>query len=80
MSTPRFTDEHLIPLRRAMLARQPSFVYTPADVEALVQETGLLRSQIQDWARNFRERSLSKKLDDALANLRGNNSVREISG
>jgi hypothetical protein len=75
MSTPRFTDEHLIPLRRVMLARQPNFVYTPADVEALVQETGLLKAQIQKWAIHFRERSKSKKTDDVLANLHGTLSV-----
>jgi hypothetical protein len=61
-----------------MLARQPSFVYTPADVEALVQETGLLKAQIQKWANNFRERSGTKKLDDVLANLHGNRMVRDI--
>jgi hypothetical protein len=80
MSTPRFTDEHLIPLRRVMLARQPSFVFTPADVEALVQETGLFVSQIQDWAKNFRKRSGTKKLDDVLDNLRGNQLVRKSMG
>ena len=79
MSTPRFTDEHLIPLKRVMLARQPDFAYTAADVEGLVQETGLLQSQIQKWARNFRERSRTKKLDDVLANLHGNQLVSEFS-
>ncbi len=77
MSTPRFTDEHLIPLRRVMLARQPDFAYTPADVDALVEETGLLRSQIQKWAGHFRERMASRKLDDVVANLRGNKAVSD---
>jgi hypothetical protein len=80
MSTPRFTDEHLIPLRRVMLTRQPDFAYTAADVDALVRETGLLRSQIQDWAKHFRNRSVSKQLDDVLANLRGNQLVRKSRG
>jgi hypothetical protein len=71
MSTPRFTDEHLIPLRRVMLARQPSFVYTPADVEALVQETGLLKAQIQKWANNFRDGLKCTSIDKALDRLRG---------
>ena len=71
MSTPRFADEHLIPLRRVMLARQPDFAYTPADVEALVQETGLLKTQIQDWAKHFRNRCGCKTFDDNLAYLRG---------
>jgi hypothetical protein len=80
MSTPRFTDEHLVPLRRVMLARQPTFVFSPEDLDALIQETGLLKSQIQDWAKHFRCRSLSKKLDDALANLRGNQLVSKSLG
>jgi hypothetical protein len=77
MSTPRFTDEHLIPLRRVMLTRQPDFAYTTADVDALVQETGLLRSQIQKWAGHFRERMASRKLDDVMANLRGHKAVSD---
>jgi hypothetical protein len=80
MSVPRFTDEMLVPLKRVMLTRQPDFAYTSADVDALVQETGLLRSQIQDWAKNFRKRSGTKKLDDVLANLRGDQLVRESLG
>jgi hypothetical protein len=70
----------LVPLKRVMLTRQPDFAYTSADVDALVQETGLLRSQIQDWAKNFRKRSGTKKLDDVLANLRGDQLVRESLG
>jgi hypothetical protein len=54
MSVPRFTDEMLAPLKRVMLTRQPSFVFTPADVEALFQETGLVKAQVQKWANNFR--------------------------
>lgn len=77
MSVPRFTDEHLIPLKRVMLARQPDFAYTSADVDALVQETGLLRSQIQKWAGHFRERTASRKLDDVMANLRGHKAVSD---
>ena len=71
MSTPRFTDEHLIPLRRVMLARQPNFVYTPADVEVLILETGLQKAQIQDWAKHFRNRCICRSLDENLAILRG---------
>ena len=54
MSAPRFTDEMLVPIKRVMLARQPSFLFTPADVEALLQETGLVKAQVQKWANNFR--------------------------
>jgi hypothetical protein len=77
MSVPRFTDEMLVPLKQAMLARQPTFALTSADVETLVKETGLLKPQIQDWAKNFRKRSTPKKLDDVLANLQGNQLVRD---
>jgi hypothetical protein len=71
MSTPRFTDEHLVPLRRAMLARQPTFKLIPGDVDALVQETGLLKAQILKWADHFRERVSSKTTDEVLSYLRG---------
>jgi hypothetical protein len=56
MSVPRFTDEMLVPLKRVILTRQPSFLFTPADVEALFQETGLVKAQVQKWAKNFRLR------------------------
>ena len=56
MSVPRFTDEMLVPLKRVMLASQPTFVFTPADIEALFQETGLVKAQVQKWAKNFRLR------------------------
>ncbi len=75
MSVPHFTDEMRVPLRRAMLARQPTFVFTPADIEALVQETGLLKAQIQDWAKHFRNRLGHNPLEDILADLRGTGEV-----
>ena len=56
MSVPRFTDAMLAPLKRVMLTRQPSFVFTPPDIEALFQETGLVKAQVQKWAKNFRLR------------------------
>ena len=71
MSAPRFTDEMLVPIKRVMLARQPTFVLTTADVEDLVRETGLLKIQILKWAENFRERLGTKSLDDLLARLSG---------
>ena len=71
MSTPRFTDEHLVPLRRAMLSRQPTFKLIPGDVDALVQETGLLKAQILKWADHFRERVSSKTTDEVLSYLSG---------
>ncbi len=71
MSVPRFTDLQALPLKRVMLARQPTFAFSPEDVEALVVETGLSKAQIQKWARNFRERWGDKPVDEVLDFLRG---------
>ena len=75
MSAPRFTDEMLVPIKRVMLARQPTFELTPADMEDLVRETGLLKAQIQDWAKHFRNRLGPNSLEDLLAYLRGTGKV-----
>jgi hypothetical protein len=61
MSTPRFTDEHLVPLKRAVFDRQPTFTLIPGDVDALVQKTGLNKAQILKWAENFRMRYVTVK-------------------
>ena len=71
MSTPRVTDAQALPLKRVMLARQPSFLFTQEDVDALAQETGLSKAQIQKWAGHFRERRGNKSIDEALNFLRG---------
>lgn len=61
MSVPRFTDEMLAPLKRVMLARAPEFVFGLEDVDVLVKETGLVKAQVQMWARNFRLRYATEK-------------------
>lgn len=71
MSVPRFTDDKALIVKKVMLTRQPSFVFTHEDLEALVLETGLFKEQIQKWARNFRERLGTKSIDKALDHLRG---------
>ena len=71
MSVPRFTDLQALPLKRVMLARQPTFAFSPDDVEALVVETGLSKAQIQRWANHFRERWGGKPVDEVLDFLRG---------
>lgn len=71
MSVPRFTDEMVVPLKRVMLAHSPKFLFTPEDVEALVEETGLLKGQILKWADHFRDRWGSKTQDETLDFLRG---------
>jgi len=53
---PRFPDESVTYLKRTMLARSPSFVFTAGDVEAIVSETGLIKAQVQVWADHFRMR------------------------
>ena len=54
MSVPRFTDEMLAPLKRVMLSCAPGFSLGPEHVQALAQETGLVKAQVQKWAENFR--------------------------
>jgi len=76
MSVPRFTDAQALPLKRVMLARQQDFMFTSADVELLIQETGLLKSQIQKWASNFREGLKCTSKDKALDRLRGVEQVK----
>ena len=76
MSVPRFTDEMAIPLKRVMLARAPTFVFSPEDVEALVEETGLIKVQVQQWARHFRDRWMSKPVDEVMDFLR---SVEKVT-
>lgn len=71
MSVPRFTDEMAVPLKRVMLARAPTFVFSPEDVDALVEETGLIKGQVQRWAAHFRIRWGSKTVDEVMDFLRG---------
>ena len=67
---PRFPEESVACLKRTMLARQPSFVFTAKDVESIMKETGLDRVQVWVWADNIRHRFKIKKLDDTLDFLR----------
>lgn len=61
MSVPRFTDEMLAPLKRVMLSCAPGFSLGPEHVQALAQETGLVKAQVQKWAENFRRRYVTEK-------------------
>ncbi len=51
------------------------FVFSPEDVEALVEETGLIKVQVQQWARHFRARWVSKPLNEVMDFLRGVDKV-----
>ena len=58
---PRFPDESVACLKRTMLARQPSFMFTADDVESIMKETGLDKTQIHVWADLFRYRHVTEK-------------------
>ncbi len=58
---PRFPDESVAYLKRVMLSRGSSFMFTPEDVETIIQETGLNKAQVQVWAENFRMRYATEK-------------------
>lgn len=59
---PRFLEVHVACLKRTMLARALNgFMFTPQDVQAIVQETGLNQAQVQVWAENFRMRYTTEK-------------------
>jgi hypothetical protein len=59
---PRFEDSSIACLKRVMLARAPhGFMFTPQDVQAVVQETGLNQAQVQTWAEHFRMRYTTEK-------------------
>jgi len=66
---PRFPEESVACLKRTMLARAAQeFAFSPADVEAVVKETGLNQAQVQVWAEHFRMRyTTSKERMDFLA-------------
>ncbi len=53
---PRFPDESVTCLKRVMLSRSQNFMFTPEDVETIIQETGLNEAQVYVWADNFRIR------------------------
>ena len=66
---PRFPEESVACLKRTMLARAAQdFTFSPADVEAVMKETGLNQAQVQVWVDNFRARhTTSKERMDFLA-------------
>ncbi len=58
---PRFPETSVACLKRVMLARVPECMFTPADVDAIMLETGLNKAQVQVWAENFRMRYETEK-------------------
>lgn len=58
----RFDDIHVACLKRTMLARAAhGFMFTPQDVQEVMQETDLNQAQIQAWADKFRFRHAGEK-------------------
>jgi hypothetical protein len=70
-----FLEIHASCLKRTMLTKSPAFVFDPADVEALVEETGLNQAQVQQWARTFRFRWGHKSRDEITEHLRSEKQV-----
>lgn len=57
----RFPEASVACLKRVMLARAPEFSFLPADVTAIMLETGLNQSQIRVWGDHFRMRYATEK-------------------
>jgi len=73
---PRFQNEHIAVLKRAMLPRLPECYYTPEDVTRVHEETGLNYSQIEKWADHLRFRL--PKTEDRDAFLRSTGEEEKV--
>ena len=74
---PRFLPIHVACLKRTMLAWSGQrFMFTPQNVQAIVQETGLNQAQIQVWAEHFRMRYATEK--DRLDFLKADATDRPV--
>ncbi len=51
---PRFQQEHVASLVRAMQPRVPECVFTQEDVQQVEKETGLNKTQVLEWAHHLR--------------------------
>jgi hypothetical protein len=73
---PRFHESSVACLKHAMLARAPAFMFSPEDVQQIVQNTGLNQAQIQVWAEHFRMRYATEK--DRLDFLKADATDRPV--
>ena len=64
----RFNEAIILVLMRTMLPHAPACVFTKEDVDKLELETGLKRTQIEQWERHFRCRTLEEHRQAILAN------------
>ena len=75
---PRFRDESIIVMNRALLQRVPECIYTPDDIAELQQSEGLDAAQIIIYAKNFRARTQNE--DRALALTLGHENGPKVRG
>ena len=64
----RFNKPVVLALMRTMLPRAPACYFTKEDVDGLEAETGLKRTQIEQWEQHIRSRSLVENIQARLAN------------
>jgi hypothetical protein len=60
-----------------MLSRAPEFMFSPADVEAIMRQTDLNKAQVQVWAENFRMRYGTEKERMDFLKADGGDKVRD---
>jgi len=63
---PRFLNAHVAFIKRTMLPRVPTCLFSKEDVELIASETGLDDAQIQQWAWNFRARYTPEEREKVL--------------
>jgi len=73
---PRFQEEHVASLVRAMLPRVPDCVFAAEDVQQVERETGLNHDQILEWARHLRNRIPINQRGDYFRNI---NDEKEVT-
>ena len=64
---PRFENAHVAFIKRTMLPRVPTCLFSNEDVNLIAAETGLDDGQIQQWARNFRLRYALEEREKILS-------------
>ena len=74
---PRFQDEYIAVLKKAMLPRLPACYFTPEDVGAVQVETALNKEQIEQWAKHLRFRL--PRAEDREAFLRAEGEPEKVS-
>ena len=63
---PRFENAHVSFIKRTMLPRVPTCLFSKEDIELIAAETGLDDAQIQQWAKHFRMRYVPEEREKVL--------------